>query len=155
MLPSGMAWKEGHLHFFHHRKNCIHGLERGHFLQTDKRAGAQAPFGVYVCTCLLGIGYGSFFLCAVFSLGLEGLTEQTALFHVLKSNIQAVGRTGCWLFTVSYSWPLGLLCFVDCLPSHCLFLAFSSLVFHFSFSQDLVFQWNNFHWISIRSNVLH
>ena len=22
------------------------------FLQKDKRAGAQAPFGVYVCTCL-------------------------------------------------------------------------------------------------------
>ena len=45
--------KEGICISFTISKNYIQGLERGHFLATDKRARAQAPFDVYVCTCLL------------------------------------------------------------------------------------------------------
>ena len=43
------------LHFFHHVVNAafIHGLEeRAVVLQAGKRAGAEAPFDVYVCTSL-------------------------------------------------------------------------------------------------------
>ena len=44
------------LHFFHHVVNAafIHGLEeRAVVLQAGKRAGAEAPFDVYVCTSLI------------------------------------------------------------------------------------------------------
>ena len=44
------------LHLFHHSKCWIRGLERAVVLQTGKRAGAEAPFDVYVCTSLVDTG---------------------------------------------------------------------------------------------------
>ena len=115
MLPSGMAWKVEHLHFFHHSKNGIHGLERALF--TDGWKGRDSS----PLWCLCARAWRAYLYCTLKRQGnSKYFAQNISKTPFINGHVCTIKIIDKWLITVrvAIEWIRCITTVVSCRHVH-------------------------------------